>query len=87
MEPQAPLYDLVGRYLFWAPWVGLLAIVSPLVLMAAIWRIYPTKFAVRVLIPLLVLSVLMVAVPPVAQMLSPGAKSGLVWMLQFSANL
>lgn len=87
MEPQAPLYDLVGRYLFWAPWVGLIAAISPVLALAFFGRIYPTKRAVRLLIPLLVLSVLMVAVPPLSQLLSPGAKSGVLWMLQFSANL
>jgi len=87
MEPQAPLYDLVGRYLFWAPWLGLIAIISPLLFLAAIWRIYPTKKAVRLLLPLLILSVLSVSLPPIAQMISPTAKSGIFWMLQFSANL
>lgn len=87
MEPQAPFYDLVGRYLFWAPWFGLIAILMPLMLLAYFGRIYPTKLAVRILIPLLVLSVLLVAVPPLAQMISPNAKSGIFWMLPFAANL
>ena len=87
MEPQAPLYDLIGRYLFWAPWVGLIAVVSPLLLLAFVWRIYPTRLAVRLLLPLLALSVLMVAAPPLAQMLDPSGKSRVLWTMQFSANL
>jgi hypothetical protein len=53
MEPQGPFYDWIGSYLFWAPWVGLIAAISPLLLLALGWRIYPTLRAVRLLIPLL----------------------------------
>ncbi|MFN6398900.1 MAG: DUF58 domain-containing protein [Planctomycetota bacterium] len=87
MESQAPFYDIVGRYLFWAPWIGLIGIVSPLILMAIFWRIYPTKLAVRWMIPLTALSVLLVALPPVAQLMNPAGKSGIFWLIQFGANL
>jgi uncharacterized protein (DUF58 family) len=87
MEPQGPFYDWLGRYLFWAPWVGLIAAISPLLVLALGWRIYPTLRAVRLLIPLLVLSVLMVALPPLSQMLDPQGKSSFFWMLQFSSKL
>jgi uncharacterized protein (DUF58 family) len=87
MDSQTPFYDLVGRTLFWAPWVGLIAIVSPLFLLAILWRIYPTKLAVKVLVPLMALSVLLVAMPPLARLMDPSGKSGGLWVIQFGANL
>ncbi|MFM8571951.1 MAG: DUF58 domain-containing protein [Pirellula sp.] len=38
------------------------------------------------LIPLLFMSVLAVALPPLAQMMNPNGKSGLLWLIQFSAS-
>jgi uncharacterized protein (DUF58 family) len=36
------IYDTIGAYLFWAPWLGLLALFAPLLILAAGWKIFPT---------------------------------------------
>jgi len=39
-------------YLFWAPWLGLIALISPLLLIALGWRIFPTTRWLWLLLPL-----------------------------------
>jgi uncharacterized protein (DUF58 family) len=57
------IYDTIGATLFWAPWLGLLALVAPLLLLAWGWRIYPTTRWIWVLLPLCGLSLFMIATP------------------------
>lgn len=81
------IYDVVGSYLFWAPWVGLIAIISPLVLLGAIWRIFPTQRWLWLLIPLMLLSVLMIAIPATIGAMYPDSKSVWVATLRYGAPL
>ena len=57
------IYDTLGSYLFWAPWIGLIALLSPLLIMALVWRIYPTSRWVFLLLPLC-LSTLLILYSP-----------------------
>lgn len=57
------IYDQLGTYLFWAPWVGLIAILSPLFILAWGWRIYPTIRWLWILLPLIVSSLLVTVEP------------------------
>ncbi len=57
------IYDTLGSYLFWAPWVGLIALISPLLLIAWGWRIYPTSRWVGLLLPVCVSTLLILASP------------------------
>jgi uncharacterized protein (DUF58 family) len=57
------IYDAVGAYLFWAPWIGLLALLAPLLLLAWGWRIYPTVRWIWILLPLCSLSLFIMATP------------------------
>ncbi|AMV34756.1 hypothetical protein VN12_21700 [Pirellula sp. SH-Sr6A] len=57
------LYDSVGSYLFWAPWIGLALLLLPLLVLAWGWRIYPTLRWLWFLLPLSFATVL-VAIDP-----------------------
>jgi uncharacterized protein (DUF58 family) len=57
------IYDVIGSYLFWAPWLGLIAVVSPLLLLAVGWKIFPTMRWLWLLIPLVAFSLLVVVDP------------------------
>ncbi|MFY7874137.1 MAG: DUF58 domain-containing protein [Pirellula sp.] len=57
------IYDSVGTYLFWAPWIGLLVLASPLLLLAFGWRIFPTTRWFGLLIPLCLTTLLILATP------------------------
>jgi uncharacterized protein (DUF58 family) len=57
------IYDTLGTYLFWAPWIGLIALISPLLLIAWGWRIYPTSRWVFLLLPLCASTLLILASP------------------------
>lgn len=57
------IYDTIGAYLFWAPWLGMLALAAPLLLLAWVWKIYPTVRWAWVLLPLCALSLLIIATP------------------------
>jgi uncharacterized protein (DUF58 family) len=46
------IYDTLGSYLFWAPWLGLIALLSPLLILAMGWRIFPTARWSILLLPL-----------------------------------
>jgi len=57
------IYDSVGTYLFWAPWIGLLVLASPLLLLAFGWRMFPTTRWFGLLIPLCLTTLLILATP------------------------
>jgi uncharacterized protein (DUF58 family) len=57
------IYDSVGTYLFWAPWIGLLVLASPMLLLAFGWRIFPTTRWFGLLIPLCLTTLLILATP------------------------
>ena len=57
------IYDSIGSYLFWAPWLGLIALISPLLFIAWGWRIFPTLRWLWVLLPLCVSTLLILASP------------------------
>ncbi len=57
------LFDSVGSYLFWAPWIGLASLLLPLLILALVWRIYPTLRWLWFMIPLTAATVL-VAIDP-----------------------
>ena len=57
------IYDSVGTYLFWAPWIGLLVLASPLLLLAFGWRIFPTTRWFGLLIPLCLTTLLILVTP------------------------
>ena len=57
------IYDSIGSYLFWAPWIGLIALISPLLFIAWGWRIFPTLRWLWVLLPLCVSTLLILASP------------------------
>lgn len=59
------IYDTIGSYLFWAPWLGLLALLVPLLVLAVVWRIYPTLRWLWFLVPL-TLTTLFIVVEPLA---------------------
>ena len=46
------IYDSIGTYLFWAPWLGLLVLISPILIIAYGWRIFPTSRWLWLLLPL-----------------------------------
>jgi uncharacterized protein (DUF58 family) len=58
-----PRFDAVGSYLFWVPWLGLILVISPIVVIALGWKIFPTKRWLWLMLPLTLLSVVMVAAP------------------------
>ena len=55
--------DQFVQLLFWAPWLGLLVVLCPLLVLAFLWRIYPTWRLVAVACASLALSLLMLLVP------------------------
>ena len=57
------IYDTLGAYLFWAPWVGLIALLSPLLLLAGGWRIFPTRKWLWLMLPLCATTLFMLATP------------------------
>lgn len=57
------IYDTLGKYLFWAPWLGLVILLAPLVLLALGWRIYPTTRWAWILIPLCSLTLMILLSP------------------------
>ena len=57
------IYDTLGSYLFWAPWIGLIALISPFLLIAWGWRIYPTIRWLFLLLPLCASTLLILASP------------------------
>ena len=57
------IYDSVGSYLFWAPWLGLVALLSPLLILAWGWSIYPTKRWLWLLLPLCLLTLWVLYTP------------------------
>ncbi len=81
------IYDVVGSYLFWAPWIGLIAIISPLLLLGSVWKIFPTQRWLWLLIPLTLLSVLMIAVPAIIGALYADSNSAFVANMRYGANL
>jgi len=70
-----PRFDAVGSYLFWVPWLGLILIISPIVLIALGWRIFPTKRWLWLMLPLTLLSVVMVAGPAYLGVMYPNSES------------
>ena len=46
------IYDSIGTTLFWAPWIGLITLISPLLIIAWGWRIFPTVRWLWLLLPL-----------------------------------
>ncbi len=57
------IYDTIGTYLFWAPWLGLVALISPLLIIAWGWRIFPTERWLWLLLPLCALTLLILLSP------------------------
>jgi uncharacterized protein (DUF58 family) len=57
------IYDTIGAYLFWAPWIGLLALATPLLVLAFGWRIFPTTRWTFLLMPLCGLTLFILATP------------------------
>ena len=57
------IYDTLGTYLFWAPWIGLIALISPLILIAWGWRVYPTGRWLFLLLPLCASTMLILSSP------------------------
>lgn len=57
------IYDSIGTYLFWAPWIGLIVLASPLLLIAFGWRTFPTTRWFGLLIPLCLTTLLILATP------------------------
>ncbi len=57
------IYDSIGTYLFWAPWLGLLALISPLLIIAWGWRIFPTSRWMWLLLPLCASTLLILLSP------------------------
>lgn len=84
---MTPFYDVVGSYLFWAPWIGLISIVSPLLLMGWIWKIFPTMRWMWILVPLTVASLAMIAVPATLGAMYPDSNSALAVSVRYGANL
>ncbi|MCU0707384.1 MAG: DUF58 domain-containing protein [Pirellula sp.] len=80
-------YDVVGSYLFWAPWIGLIAITAPLVILGMGWRIFPTMRWLWILSSLALLSLLMIAVPAAAGALYPDSQTSIAGMLRYGAEL
>ncbi|MFN9436645.1 MAG: DUF58 domain-containing protein [Planctomycetota bacterium] len=80
-------YDVVGSYLFWAPWLGLIAITSPLLILGFGWRILPTLKWLWVLVPVTILALLMVAVPASVGALYPDSQSSFAATLRYGADL
>jgi uncharacterized protein (DUF58 family) len=80
-------YDVVGSYLFWAPWLGLIAITSPLLILGMGWRITPTLRWLWILVPLTILALLMVAVPAAVGALYPDSQSNTAAMIRYGADL
>ncbi len=81
------IYDAIGSYLFWAPWIGLIAIISPMLILGAGWRIFPTLRWMWLLVPLTTMSLLMIAAPAIAGSMFADSKSSWVAMLTYGANL
>lgn len=80
-------YDVVGAYLFWAPWVGLAALVAPLLILGFGWGIYPSQRWLWILGPVMFLSVVMIAVPAMVGALYPDSTSGFVNLMRYGAEL
>lgn len=80
-------YDIVGSYLFWAPWLGLIAITAPLLILGYGWKISPTLRWLWLIGPLSVLSLLIVAVPAAVGALYPDSQSTLASTLRYGADL
>jgi uncharacterized protein (DUF58 family) len=57
------IYDTVGIYLFWAPWIGLIVLILPLLLVAWGWRIFPTARWTWLLMPLCFSTLLILLTP------------------------
>ncbi len=57
------IYDTIGTYLFWAPWLGLAALISPLLIVAWGWRIFPTERWLWLLLPLCASTLLILLSP------------------------
>lgn len=57
------IYDTLGAYLFWAPWIGLIVLISPLLVLAWVWRIFPTTKWLWLLLPLCLSTLLILASP------------------------
>ncbi|MFN7730760.1 MAG: DUF58 domain-containing protein [Pirellula sp.] len=81
------IYDVVGSYLFWAPWVGLIAIISPLLLLGSVWRIFPTQRWLLVLVPLTLLSILMIALPALLGAMYSDVNTPLLATVRYGSKL
>ncbi len=57
------IYDTIGIYLFWAPWIGLIVLILPLLLVAWGWRIFPTARWTWLLMPLCASTLLVLLSP------------------------
>ena len=57
------VFDSIGTYLFWAPWLGLLSLISPMLIIAWGWRTFPTIRWLWLLLPLCA-STLLILVSP-----------------------
>ncbi|MCY2985163.1 MAG: DUF58 domain-containing protein [Planctomycetota bacterium] len=57
------IYDTIGIYLFWAPWIGLIILILPLLLIAWGWRIFPTSRWTWLLMPLCASTLLILLSP------------------------
>lgn len=57
------IYDTIGINLFWAPWIGLIVLIMPLLLIAWIWRIFPTSRWSWLLLPLCASTLLILLSP------------------------
>jgi len=57
------IYDTIGINLFWAPWLGLIVLILPLLLIAWGWRIFPTTRWTWLLLPLCASTLLVLLSP------------------------
>lgn len=80
-------YDDVGSYLFWAPWIGLIVIIAPLLILGFGWKIFPTMRWLWLLVPVTALSLLMVAVPAMVGALYPDSRSPFADLMRYGASL
>ena len=57
------IYDTIGINLFWAPWIGLIVLILPLIVIAWGWRIFPTTRWTWLLLPLCASTLLVLLSP------------------------
>ncbi len=82
-----PSVDALAKWLFWAPWLGLLTILFPLLLLGLLRKIFPTQRMIWTVLGLSLASLAIVALPLVFAWGASADRSSWVTTLQLNSGL